>query len=115
MDQITINGVTWNIPVEYSYYVIELDNSLTLSKSGNVTLYLSLTEYNNSNSGYPQIQLQYGRKARYITRTGQTTITTDLSLNSWSVNHKNLLQDPMLSAYMLLIIGVAIIWRLFKS
>lgn len=114
MDVIEINGQNYYIARDYSYYVIEVDNTLTLSKSGNVTLYSSLTEYNNNNSGYPQIQLQYGRKARYITRSGQTTQTQDLNLNSWDFVNRNKLGDPMLSIYILIVISVAIVWRLFR-
>lgn len=115
MDIITINGVQYDIPVEYSYYVIEKDNTLTLSRSGNITLYTGLQSYNNNNSGFPRIQLAYGQTARYTTRSGQVSTTTDLNLNSWSIDHKNLLQDPMISVYLYIVICCALIWRLFKS
>lgn len=115
MDTITINGVTYDIPYEYSYYVIQKDNTLTLSRSGNITLYSSLQSYNDNASGYPRITLQYGQTGRYVVRSGNTTTTTNLTVNSWSVDHKNLMQDPMMSIYMMLIIGGAVLWRLFKS
>lgn len=114
MDIITINGVDFYIPEDYSHYVVEVAGTLTLSKTGNVTLYSSLTEYNNSNSGYPRIQLQYGQKARYSTRTGQQTFTQDLTLNSWSFKNKNKLSDPFLLIYLAIAILGLIIWRSFK-
>lgn len=115
MDSITINGVIYDIPTEYSYYVIQKGNTLTLARTGNVTLYSSLQLYNDYTSGYPRIQISYGQSARYTVRSGQSTTTTDLTVNSWSVDHKNLLQDPMMSIYLMLVLGAAVIWRLFKS
>lgn len=115
MDIITINGVDYFIPWEYSYYVTETDNTLTLNHSGNITCYSSLSEYNNSNSGYPRIQLQYGQKARYVYRSGQQTFTSDLTLNSWSINHKNLLYDPLMSVYLCIIIAIFALWGALRG
>lgn len=115
MDTITINGVTYDIPSEYSYYIIEKDNTLTLSRSGNITIYSSLQRYNDYYSGYPRIQISYGQTARYTVRSGQQTSTSDLTVSSWSVSHNNLLQDPMMSIYMTVVLAGALIWRLFKS
>lgn len=115
MDTITINGVTYDIPAEYSYYIVQKDNTLTLSRSGSITLYSNLQSYNDNSSGYPRITLSYGSTGRYITRSGNTTSTINLNVTSWSVDHKNLMQDPMMSIYMMLIIGGAVLWRLFKS
>lgn len=115
MDEIIINGNTYLIPTEYSYYVIELNNTLTLSRSGSITLYSDLARYNNSSPSYPRITLQYGNTGRYITQTGVSTTTNDLIVSSWEIKHKNLTQDPMFNTYLLIIMAAALIWRLFKS
>ena len=115
MDIITINGTDYYIAEDYSYYVIEVNGTLTLKRSGSVNCYSTLSEYNNSNSGYPRVQIQYGQKARYVTRINNQTITSDLSLNSWSISHKNVLADPMMNIYLGCIIAIAAIWRLLRG
>ena len=115
MDEITINDVTYYIPVEYSYYITELEGSLTLTRSGSVVLYDSLRRSGDSSSGYPRVTLSYGSKATYSYRSGNQTITTDLSVTSWDIDHQNLLNDPLMNIYIMIIMASAAIWRLFKS
>lgn len=115
MDEITINGTTYYIPSEYSYYIIELEGSLTLTRSGSVVIYDSLRRYSDQSSGYPRITIQYGSKAQYAYRSGNQTITQDLSVSSWNIDHKNLLQDPLMSIYIMIVVSCAAVWRLFKS
>lgn len=110
MDIININGVDYYIPSDYSHFVVQEGDTLTLSKSGSVTLYSNLVEYNNNNSGYPRITLSFGNAGRYITRSGQTTNTINLSVYDWSITNRNRLYDPLLNSYLLIIMCVFLLW-----
>lgn len=100
MDTIVINGVTYYVPSDYSSYIVQVGNTLTLNHSGSITLYSTLVGY-QSNDNYPRITLSYGNTGRYITRSSSGyTSTSDLVVNSYELNQVNRLNSPMTSLYL---------------
>lgn len=115
MVTVIINGVTYYVPVDYVAYIEQVDDTLTLSKSGSVTLYSSLTSY-NSYDGYPRVTLTFGQKGRYITRSGNYTNTVDLVVNSYQPlsNSKILYNNEFSSLILLLCIFFVLVLNFFK-
>lgn len=113
--KVNINDTEYLCPADYIDYIVEYDGTLTLSKSGSVTLYSRLETYNNSD-GYPRITLAFGRTGRYITRNGSYgTTTTDLAVRSYEViSNDNTLYAPLVNTLLLVVIAMGVVIKMFK-
>lgn len=111
---VTINGTDYYVPVDYAEYIVQVGDTLTLSKSGSCTLYSKLGAYNNGNVAYyPQINLQFGRTGRYITSNGTYgTNTSELVVSDMSYKYDvPLLQKNwFISVTLICVLGV-MLWR----
>lgn len=114
---VTINGTDYYVPVDYADYIVQVGNSLTLSKSGSCTLYSQLGTYNNGNVAYyPQITLQFGRTGRYVTSSGYNTATSELVVNSYEVKQDiPFYEKRTFSPFLLVVIVGVLFWQLLKN
>lgn len=115
METVVINGVTYYVPIDYVAYIHKVDDTLTLSRSGSITLYSSLSSY-NSYDGYPRITLTFGQKGRYLYRSGNYTNTVDLVIDSYvPVNNSKILYNNDFSSMVLLLcIFFVLVLNFFK-
>lgn len=111
---ITINGTDYYVPVDYAEYIVQVGDTLTLTKSGSCTLYSRLGTYNGGNVAYyPQITLQFGRTGRYVTSNGTYgTNTSELVVSDMSYKYDvPLLQKNwFISVALICVLGV-MLWR----
>ena len=114
---VTINGTDYYVPVDYAEYIVQVDNTLTLSKSGSCTLYSQLGTYNNGNiQYYPQITLQFGRSGRYVTSSGNYTTTSELVVSSYEVKQDlPFYEKRTFSPFLLVVIVGVLFWHLLKN
>lgn len=108
---ITINGRDYYCPSNLVQYIT--DEGIN-TYSSTITLYGSLREYNNNNSGYPQITLQSYMQPIYrgsYNATQSTLTITSIEFNKQALLLRKETQNNYFSLFLLVLISLVVLFR----
>lgn len=108
---ITINGREYYCPANLVQYIT--DDGINISSS-NITLYGSIREYQNNNTGYPQITLQPYMKAIYrgsYNGTQSTITISSIEFNKQALLLRKETQNNYFSLFLLVLISLVVLFR----
>lgn len=106
---VEINGVEYYVPINYVEYLCVIDGSLVNVGTGTITLYGSIRDSSNGNSGYPRITAQSFTKAMYQQANGSSTQV--LRVNSFEFKNR----PTETNTFLLIAIVLVLILSWFKG
>ena len=107
--QVEINGTDYYVPIDYIDYLVVIDGHLVNMGTQTITLYHTIRESGNNNSGYPRINCPSLQMATY--QSSQGIQTTTLTVNSYEIKSR---VTPV-NTILLIVILCAMIITWFKG